>query len=310
MNHDTQDLVGRLREHADRVAGGSCGEPTYDPETLSLEHEAADEVSRLRAALDACHKVIVTAQAAQPNHLTKTVDYPVISKKEIDLGWWGKMQTVLIPPGEFMMGSNEDAGDETPAHKVRITKPFYMGVTPVTQSQYLAVTGENPSHFDGANNPVERVSWNDATEFCRKVSQMAGVEVRLPTEAEWEYACRAGTTTRFCFGDSDNDLSDYAWYLDNSGEKTRPVGQKKPNAWGLYDMHGNVWEWCQDRYDSGYYREGGKDDPTGPQNGGRRVLRGGSWYDDASFCRAAFRFSGTPTGTCYNFGFRVVVRDF
>jgi len=152
---------------------------------------------------------------------------------------------------------------------------------------------------------VETVSWDDATEFCKKLSEKTRQAVRLPTEAEWEYACRAGSKTRFCFGDADEGLGDYAWYRANSGRTTHPVGQKKPNAWGLYDMHGNVWEWCADWY--GDYPNGAVTDPQGPASGTYRVLRGGAWRGNSDFCRSANRGSGTPGGRSRIFGFRVVV---
>ena len=163
------------------------------------------------------------------------------------------MKLVLIPAGEFLMGSPESDSDapdeEKPQHKVRISKPFYLGVTEVTQEQYERVMGENPSRFKGdPQRPVEKVSWEDAVAFCRKLSEKEGRTYRLPTEAEWEYACRAGSQTKWSFGDDDSALKEYAWYLDNADSTTHPVAQKKPNAWGLYDMHGNVWEWCQDWY--------------------------------------------------------------
>ena len=185
-------------------------------------------------------------QTAWANHLST----PVQSTNSIG------MELKLIPPGEFTIGSlnfidpDVDPQDEA-RHLVRITKPLYLSVHEVTQEQYERVMGNNPSFNKAANKPVEQVSWDDAVEFCRKLSVREGAEYRLPTEAEWEYACRAGTTTAYSFGDDASRLGDYAWYIENSGRTTQPVGEKLPNAWGLYDMHGNVREWCQDWY--GHY---------------------------------------------------------
>jgi formylglycine-generating enzyme required for sulfatase activity len=158
----------------------------------------------------------------------------------------------FIPAGEFWMGSDEyDA--EQPIHKVTIKNPFYLGTYPVTQREWKAVMGDYPSYFKGDDLPVKKVSWDDVQEFIRELNEKEGTnKYRLPSEAEWEYACRAGTTTRFSFGDSDSKLGDYAWYDDNSGGKTHPVGQKKPNPGGLYDMHGNVWECVQDTHHGDY----------------------------------------------------------
>ncbi|MCY3017923.1 MAG: formylglycine-generating enzyme family protein [Planctomycetota bacterium] len=194
---------------------------------------------------------------------------------------------------------------EKPAHDVTLSAPFHMGKYEVTQAQYAAVMGTNPSHFRGANLPVEQVSWNDAAEFCRKVSEKAGLVVRLPTDAEREYACRAGTTTTYYTGDTEADLGRAAWYSANSGGKTHPVGQKEPNAFGLYDMHGNVWEWCQDWYEG--YKPGAVVDPQGPPEGQLRVLRGGSWGNRAGYCRSAYRLRGFPDYRFDFIGFRVVV---
>jgi len=219
------------------------------------------------------------------------------------------MKFVLIQAGEFTIGSPENEKDrqsnEGPYHKVKITKPFYMQTTEVTQAQWKAVMGNNPSYFKGDDLPVEQVSWDDAQEFIKKLSAKEGVKYHLPTEAEWEYACRAGSTTRFCFGDDESKLGEYAWYNENSDNKTRPVGQKKPNARGLYDMHGNVWEWCQDWYDENYYKNSPAEDPQGPASGAIRVVRGGRWFGEAGDCRTAFR-SWVETSFRYdNFGFRL-----
>ncbi len=188
---------------------------------------------------------------------------------------------VLIPAGTFMMGSPEDeegrwdTGERL--HHVTISKPFYMQITQVTQGQWKKVMGNNPSYFKGDYNlPVESVSWNDVQEFISELNSMEGVDkYRLPTEAEWEYACRTGSTTAYCFGDDPRRLGEYAWYFDNSGSETRPAGKKKPNAWGLYDMHGNVWERVQDWW--GKYPSGSVTDPEGPSSGSDRVRRGGCW---------------------------------
>ncbi|MCX5677397.1 MAG: formylglycine-generating enzyme family protein [Planctomycetota bacterium] len=227
----------------------------------------------------------------------------------LNLGAGATMKLVLIPAGKFLMGAPDSergrSDDESPQHEAAITKAFYMGVTEVTQAQYEAVMGTNPSDSKGPTNPVERVSWNDAADFCRKLSEKTGKTVRLPTEAEWEYACRAGSKNRFSFGDSDDCMADYAWYHVNSDRKTQPVGRKKPNAWGLYDMHGNVWEWCADW--DGPYPARSVTDPKGPASAPSRVLRGGSWNDVPNDCRAACRNSSYPAIRTNNFGFRVVV---
>ena len=222
------------------------------------------------------------------------------------------MEFVLIPAGEFMMGSpaNEPrrSGDEGPRHRVRITKAFHMGATEVTQEHYERVMGKNPSGFKRARNPVEQVSWVDASEFCRRLSLTESAAYRLPTEAEWEYACRAGATGRYCVGDDEGRLRECAWQRGNSGGKAHPVGQKKPNALGLYDMHCNAWEWCADWHDSDYYSGSPAEDPQGPRSGTRRVLRGGSWNYAPHFGRSAYRYRSNPSLTRNSFGFRVVAK--
>ena len=195
--------------------------------------------------------------------------------------------------------------DYLPAHAVTLTKAFYLGKFAVTQEQYMQVMGTNPSRFKGAKLPVETVSWDDAQEFCKKVSRKTGQTVRLPTEAEWEFACRAGTTTFYYSGDTEADLGRAGWYDANSNGTTHPVGQKEPNAWGLYDMHGNVWEWCQDWY--GGYEAGTATDPQGPGTGTYRVLRGGSRSDCREGCGSAIRNRSAPVRRNYYGGFRVVL---
>jgi formylglycine-generating enzyme required for sulfatase activity len=261
-------------------------------------------------------KALEQALALYPNHqealaLKKKISgYYGPSPGEVKTNTIG-MKLVYIPPGEFMMGSNDGDSDEKPVHKVRISKGFYMGVYEVTQAQWQAVMGTNPSNFKGDNLPVETVSWNDATEFCKKLSQKEGRTYRLPTEAEWEYACRADSNTRFCFGDNDSGLDDYAWYgYEKSGKQTHPVGQKKPNAFGLYDMHGNVWEWCQDWYDEDYYSRSPEVDPQGHDTGSARVLRGGSWGISPGACRSVDRSWFTPVNRGYSIGSRIIVLDF
>jgi len=209
---------------------------------------------------------------------------------------------VRIPAGKFRMGSPEGENGRSSAeklHTVTLTKPFELMTTPVTQALWEFVMGGNPSHFKGPVRPVEEVSWDDAQGFISKLNEMFGVTCfRLPTDAEWEYACRAGTTSA-TYG----NLDEVAWYENNSGKETHRVGQKQPNAWGLYDMLGNVWEWCQDWY--GGYPGGDVVDPVGPSSGSSRVYRGGSWRGDARGVRAALRNYGAPGYRGSTLGFRL-----
>ncbi|MDG2383227.1 MAG: formylglycine-generating enzyme family protein [Pirellulaceae bacterium] len=229
------------------------------------------------------------------------------------------MKLKLLPAGEFTMGSpNVLFPDEQPPHQVTLSRPFYLGVYEVTQAEYQQVMGKNPSKFKGVTNPVDSVSWDEVVEFCRKLSALpaekaAGRVYRLPTEAEWEYACRGGETKNWntaknfqAFG---KQLNDFAWYLSNSDNKTHPVGQKSPNPWGFYDMHGNVWEWCQDWY--GNYPRGAVTDPQGVSSGKYRVFRGGCWNFPFGFCRSTYRNGGHPSRNYgingINGGFRVAL---
>ncbi|PID73938.1 MAG: hypothetical protein CSB33_01135 [Desulfobacterales bacterium] len=229
------------------------------------------------------------------------------------------MQFVWIPPGEFLMGSPEDEpgrDDDEQQHRVTISKGFYMGKFPVTQAEWKRVMGGPPPElfFEncGDDCPVENVSWEDVQEFIKKLNQQSSeIRFRLPTEAEWEYACRAGTTTAFYNGGitepdgADPNLDQIGWYDENSKDETHPVGQKKPNAWGLHDMSGNVWEWCQDWY--GDYPDGAVVDPEGAGTGSDRVVRGGGWDDSAWGCRSAYRDNGSPSDQYDDGGFRLVL---
>jgi formylglycine-generating enzyme required for sulfatase activity len=221
------------------------------------------------------------------------------------------MEFVYVKPGSFMMGSpaNESGRyDDEMQHRVTLSKGFYMQTTEVTQGQWRAIMGSSPSKFSncGEDCPVEQVSWDDVQTFISKLNRKkGGNRYRLPTEAEWEYAARAGSTARFCYGDDEGRLSEYAWYSGNSGGKTHPVAQKQPNAWGLYDMHGNVYEWCQDWYDKNY-PSGNVTDPTGPSSGSLRVLCGGSWSSLAEFCRSAIRYGKFSVTRNLYLGFRLV----
>jgi len=226
------------------------------------------------------------------------------------LGRQVTLKLVLIPAGKFLMGSpSEEAGrseEEGPQREVAISRPFYMGAYEVTQGQYAVIMGSNPSRFKGAAKPVEMVSWDDAVEFCARLSERTGKKVTLPTEAQWEYACRAGSKTRFCFGNDEKQLEAYARYGQSGEAGTVSVGLGKPNAWGLYDMHGNVTEWCFDWY-AGSYGGAPSVDPTGPNSGQLRVIRGGCWGNTPEDCRAAARKGFASDGRNPYRGFRVVV---
>jgi formylglycine-generating enzyme required for sulfatase activity len=267
---------------------------------------------------------------------------------ELDLGGGVKMKLVRIEPGKFRMGSSKSEQEQVARmvgvinakyvavenqHEVEITKPFYMGVYAVTQAEYEKVMGKNPSYFaatgggkdkvsglDTARFPVERVGWDEAVDFCRKVSQKAGKTLDLPTEAEWEYACRAGTAGPFHYGASlSSKQANFNGNKPYGGadkgphlERTTQVGTYEANAFGLFDMHGNVWQWCKDWW--GLYAGKNEIDPQGPASGKRRVVRGGTYYTDAWLCRSAFRTSFPPDDRdgpnvhTNRIGFRVLVR--
>ena len=269
-----------------------------------------------------------TPSSVQPApSVVKTPSAPAIEKKDMTIMLPGDvpLELVHIRAGSFWMGSPaeelERYGDET-LHRVMLTKDFWLGRYEVTQGQWMVVMGSNPSVFqNGDRYPVEQVSWEEAMDFCRKVTEMersagrlpAGYEYMLPTEAHWEYACRAGTTTPYSFGsalngDKANCDGNYPYGGIGKGrylQRTSEVGSYAPNAWGLYDMHGNVWEWCRDWF--GDYPSGSATDPTGPSSGSGRVLRGGSWSFSAGCCRSAYRDCSDPADRYYNIGFRVAL---
>lgn len=233
---------------------------------------------------------------------------------------------VRIPGGVFTMGDADEV--DAPLHEIEISA-FLMDRHLVTQAQYQKLMGTNPSRWKAESNPVEQLRWSDAVRFCNKRSESEGLTpcydletlkcdfeadgYRLPTEAEWEYACRAGTTTAYFFGDSPAEVGDYAWYERNSGGHPRPVGEKKPNPWGLYDLAGNVWEWCHDFYAVDYYQAAPRKDPRGPEEGTNKVLRGGAWRFSADNCRSGYRYNEDPgqADVCFGYdiyGFRCVRR--
>ncbi|MCY2938705.1 MAG: formylglycine-generating enzyme family protein [Planctomycetota bacterium] len=227
---------------------------------------------------------------------------------------WLELQP--IPAGTFLIGSPETEkarGEDETRHEVTLTQPFLIGKYPVTQAQWRAVMGSNPSYFQGGNLPVEMVSWNDAQSFCVKVHEKTGHTVCLPTDAQWEYSCRAGTSTPFHFGQELNGTQancdgNYPYGTTQKGPylgKTSPVGSYPANAWGLYDMHGNVWEWCQDWYSN--YPKQSVTDPRGPEVGSICVIRGRSWYYEAAYCRSASRNGLVPSYRFSWSGFRLAL---
>ena len=253
---------------------------------------------------------------------TDAASYPVTRLTALPPGGWAdehkttKLVLRRIPAGSFIMG--EDQTDES--HRVTLTKPFYMGVFPVTQKQWELVMGANPSNFKGDARPVECVSYDmvrgssdgakwpasdavDTSSLLGRLRARTGLAFDLPTEAQWEYACRAGTTTTYSYGDSAN--GDYMWYADNSNSQTHDVGTKQPNPWGLYDLHGNVWEWCLDWYGNLAYGT----DPKGSDSGSVRVIRGGSWYHPASFSTSSSRGAYQPSQSIGfpDYGFRLAM---
>ncbi len=296
-----------LRELLDRVKQG-----------VSLQHRLAEAVKAAKA-----HDVVPPAEAVAILSLCRA--YLAVMPKSDRIAKLKAqcerlssvtnsigMRLRLVSPGMFTMGQAYGEADETP-HKVTLTQPFAIGVYEVTNAEWNRVMGSVPSNWKEDNGPVEQVSWEDAVDFCTKLSALpaerkAGLVYRLPTEAEWEYACRAGTTTSFSYGNDESWLSDHAWFDGNSNNQTHPVGQKPPNPWGLYDMHGNVWEWCSDW--CGDLSKGAVTDPRGPSAAPSlvaRVARGGSCSSSAGHCRSAFRYGLDPSCRIRCLGFRLAM---
>ena len=249
----------------------------------------------------------VAASPAAPPVVIPPVNVAGTSFKDCD----DCPEMVRIPGGTFLMGSKADPfassqpnADEQPQHQVSV-KAFAMGKYEVTQEQWYAVMGNLPSSFKGRTLPVEQVTWNDAQEFVRRLGAKTGKTYRLPSEAEWEYAARAGSRTEWSFGDNENELGRYAWFNANSGSTTHPVGEKLPNAFGLHDMHGNVWEWTEDCWNENYNGAPSDGSVWSAGNCSRRVLRGGSWNFNPRYLRSAFRLGYPASDRNYNFGFRV-----
>lgn len=273
----------------------------YQKDHLRLRDEDVADIDRK-------HELIVTSKIRNlaNNELIIVKEYKP-QNLILDLPNGVKLELVDIPAGSFSMGS-DDFDNEKPIHKVNL-KAFKMGKYLLTQKQYVAVMGSNPSNFqDNKNLPVEQVSWDDAVAFCKKLSGMLGQTVKLPSEAQWEYACRAGSTGKYCFGDDVSKLENYAWYNENEGSKTHPVGEKLANSWGLHDMYGNAWELCEDAWHENY--NGAPTDGVAWLEDGHQdshPLRGGSWVNSYIICRSANRGRYSATYRNGSIGFRVVV---
>jgi formylglycine-generating enzyme required for sulfatase activity len=310
------DLDGRVAAQDLVLLLGDWARPASAGLSTDIDGDGivgADDLVLLLNAWDTCVKVPAWAEVLEPAPNAAVVTSPSLRAaiSATGLAWRVRdrgtgMELVLVPPGTFMMGASVgDAlafSEESPRHAVTISRPYYMGRYEVTQPQFAAVMGYNPSYFSDPTDPprpVETVAFQPVAVFCARAG------FRLPTEAEWEYACRAGTTEPD-YAPAGMLLDDIAWYGPNSGYVTHPVGQRACNALGLHDMLGNVWEWCKDWYDPGFYAVSPASDPTGPEAGYLRIIRGGSWYAPESNTRASFRGAIWPEATFGDTGFRVV----
>ncbi len=288
--------------------------------SMTIDGVANGTASGTRFLKTGSHSIRLTANGYEPLSRTITVNRSStsfsFSMKQEENRLSPVLQNLVnnmvrVEGGTFTMGATSEQGseaesDEKPAHQVTLSS-FSIGKYEVTQEEWEAVMGSNPSNFKGAKRPVERVSWNDCQEFIRKLNQMTGKRFRLPTEAEWEYAARGGNRSQGYKYAGGNSIGSVAWYTDNSNNKTHPVGQKQSNELGLYDMAGNVWEWCQDWYDSSYYGKSPSTNPVNNTSASRRVLRGGSWYNYAGICRVSRRYDLAPARRIDDLGLRLAL---
>ena len=295
------DLVGEEQEAEVNVSLAVKGQ-TYPMEKLHLEGDFG-KVKTGRGK-----KIWWNVLQDFPRGLAGDVEWEVVAGAKAFKDSITGMEFVFVKGGCFDMGDNFGDGNENekPVHQVCVNDLF-LGVYEVTQAQWERVMGNNPSNFKkGGIYPVEQVTWNDVQDFIGRLNRQSGRKYRLPTEAEWEYAARSGGKKEKYPGTSrENELPEYGWYSSNSGNSTHPVGEKKPNGLGLHDMAGNVWEWCADWYDGNYYRNSPKNNPTGPNSGQYRVLRGGSWNSNPGLSRTAFRIRIDPATRFYSYGFRL-----
>jgi uncharacterized protein (TIGR02996 family) len=314
----------------DALLAGIVAEPLEETRWLVLADYLEENDDPRRAELLRLHRRLLATccepdthpeRAAWQRRVVELLDagvVPCVPQHPLILPGGVPLMGSLVPPGSFLMGGTE-RDEEKPVHRVTLTTGYFLGVHPVTQAQWKAVMGTDPSHFKGPNRPVEQVSWEDGQAFCAKLTARLGgsVAVRLPTEAQWEWACRAGTTTHFHFGDVPsthqfNYNGSYTWNGSKKGKnrtQTTAVDSFPPNPWGLFDLHGNVGEWCADVYQP--YTSDEQIDPSGKNehsDSGSRVLRSGSWHLQPLRCRAACRYGGAPGIRNYGFGFRVCFR--
>ena len=307
--------VGKTIEityHLDRTADISVEYSTDGGRTYKPLRRVSGDVGR---GITAGYRTITWDVLSEVESLVADVSFrvnvtSVKMKMLITLPTGQSFTMIYVEGGSFMMGciseQSDCESDERPTHRVMLDS-YYIGETEVTQELWTAVMRTNPSYFEGTQKPVEGVSWHDCQEFIMKLNRLTGKNFRLPTEAEWEYAARGGRKSKSYKYSGSNAIDNVAWYWDNAGRQTHKVKTKLPNELGIYDMSGNVWEWCQDWYGSGYYSSSPQSNPTGPSSGSYRVLRGGSWDNDAQCCRVAYRDYNAPSRRGSYYGFRLIL---